>query len=164
MKYLIILWSIFLTIGCGPRLYPIEMNSAKEFSVYRAEYSEIKHEELGQGTKQFPIVFGSLFKSKDRVEFGKCFVDGASRWIVIDEIEWEKLNETSRKELIFHEMIHCDLGFDDHTDELGLMHSTHQFLVNPEAHLRMFFSEMQTGLYNSYLTLGHSLVTESASD
>lgn len=154
----------FIASSCGFRQYSMEMPSDKEFSVYRAVYAQIKYEETGLPTGQFPIVFGSLFKSKDRVVFGMCFIDGPSRWIVIDEIEWEKLNETSRKELIFHEMIHCDLGFDDHTDEHGLMHRTHQFLVNPDAHLRMFFSEMQTGLYNNYLTLGHSLVTESAPD
>lgn len=148
MKYLIAIWSIFLTIGCGPRLYPIEMNSAKEFSVYRAEYSEIKREALGQETKLFPIVFGSLFKSKDRVEFGKCFVDGASRWIVIDEIEWEKLNETSRKELIFHEMIHCDLDFLVHVNGIrNIMDASHQYLASPEASLRGFFNEYKKGLY-----------------
>lgn len=148
MKYLIAIWSIFLTMGCGPRLYPIEMNSAKEFSVYRAEYSEIKHEELGQETRQFPIVFGSLFKSKDRVEFGTCFMVGESRWVVIDEIEWEKLNETSRKELIFHEMIHCDLDFFEHVNGVrNIMDKSHQYLASPEASLRGFFDEYKQGLY-----------------
>lgn len=148
MKYLIILWSIFLTIGCGPRLDSIEMESAKEFSVYRNLYAEIKFNALGVEVNQFPIVFGHLAKTKEKTVYGKCVIEGPMRWIVIDSATWQWMGENSRKELIFHEMIHCDLDFLTHVDLGGnIMHSMHQFLASPEASLAGFFEEYKQGLY-----------------
>lgn len=149
MKHLLGLLVGLLLAGCGPRLYPIEMESAKDFSVYRNLYAEIKHETLGQGVAQFPIVFGHLTKTKDVVQYGVCVIEGPMRWIVIDSVVWSSMTEESRKELIFHEMIHCDLDFLTHVGLSGnIMNSMHQFLPSPEASLAGFFEEYSQGLHN----------------
>jgi hypothetical protein len=109
----------------------------EEFLPYIEVYSRIKYEELGLGTRYIPAEFYSV---SDKY-LGQCRVSNGARYITINKMHWDFLDESSKYELIFHEMIHCDTdGFVQHIDLPGhIMNAIHQNISNPENALRLYF-------------------------
>ncbi len=108
-----------------------------EFAPYLDVYTNIKYEETGLGTRYIPMEFASTNKSY----LGVCKVEPGTRYITINPETWKNLDESSKYELIFHEMIHCDTdGFVQHIDKPGhIMNTYHQNLVDPTYQLRLYF-------------------------
>jgi hypothetical protein len=108
-----------------------------EFAPYLDVYQSVKYQETGLSMRYIPMEFGIKFQNS----LGVCSVGIGHRYITIHPEHWKNLDESSRYELIFHEMIHCDTdGFVKHIDTPGhIMNTYHQNLVDPVQSLRLYF-------------------------
>lgn len=140
LKTTVCLLFALIASSCAPNDLPEYMHSSPELIQYRALYSEIKQDVLGYPSSSVPISFGEIGDDK----LGLCFYfprDRTRSFILINDKHWVSLDEQSRRELVFHELIHCDMGFNTHVDEPGhIMNSMHQHVISPEQELREFLA------------------------
>lgn len=134
---LILLIALLLLTSCQRQFKPPFDTINAKFAPYLDMYQSVKFEETGLGIKYIPMEFYST----DKAYLGVCKVEPGGRYITINPEAWKNLDESSKYELIFHEMIHCDTdGFVKHTDIPGhIMNSYHQNLIDPVQSLRMYF-------------------------
>lgn len=120
-----ILLLVFLTtVACGQRKSQLSIEGFEEYVTLFEERSS----EIGSPLKVADLVieFGDLANPRER---GACEIIGdQTPRVIISRTKWEKLDEASRRQLLFHELGHCVL-FREHQEgradtgiPLSLMH------------------------------------------
>lgn len=106
------------------------------FSKYVQLYNTIKTEETGQSGGYYPMEFGDVPSPET---MGLANTNGQNCWIIINEKYWNFISENSKKELIFHELLHCDYIGWYHIDGT-IMDEYHTRSETPEDDLRFIFN------------------------
>lgn len=106
---LAILSTILLT-ACGARC-PKKANVNPEFLPYVEKFFDLQERYLGERGCHYSIKFKDL---SDKGFAGLCY---RGKEIHIDPVSWARASETSREQLIFHELGHCVLRR-DHSDSM----------------------------------------------
>jgi len=121
LQLILLTWVCVVCMGCGT----FDKKSDPAFSLYKNTFERI----TGHNLSRLPILFGdsdgrfpwSKDGSADTV--GVCrTIQMQGRWhdkyITIDRYAWDNMPESAREQLIFHEVIHCELQEPDHTQHL----------------------------------------------
>lgn len=125
---------LFLT-SCTQKLSPPFLTINPEFKSYIEVYNKIKITETGQHVGYYPMEFGDLPNN----QLGLASTNYETCWITINKKYWNYLDENGKKELIFHELLHCDyVGF-YHIDGT-IMDQYHSGTKDPEADLKFIFN------------------------
>jgi len=102
-----------------------------DFKPYVAQYEQYKGAKMNQGIS---ITFGDTGPNAQTA--GICRIQSNVRTIIVNKRYWDKFYESTRLELILHELGHCDLNR-PHNDKLvdgravSIMNS-YLFVLTPE--------------------------------
>lgn len=114
---------LLLITGCGSLQKPKDIyNNSVDFSAYTNAYKEYKLEHLG--TKEVGYVINVRYSHLESPTVGLCVrpsIHSLPRIIKIDPTYWEKADDETRLNLIFHELGHCDLNCEHQEEVDGLM-------------------------------------------
>ena len=109
------------------------------FKAYVDEYCDIKQEVLNLPCNNIPMQYGQVRdKNSNVIRLGECRYGSVKPHILINK---DLPRNVSLRQLIYHEMIHCDMEYHKH-DDSGLMHAYHQRMSDDDSktELRKFFN------------------------
>lgn len=90
-----------------PRLKPSGTGVWKEFEPYLKEYTEIaKHKGIDLSDKSKKLVVTKANKLMDN-SAAVCHMTPLGNEVEVSEIIWSRISEIERKQLAFHELVHC---------------------------------------------------------
>lgn len=133
MSKLIILFLLLTSCSKNPGSPFSGINA--EFIQYVELYNKIKFEETGHTVGYYPMQFGEL--DNDSM-LAKATIQNNDCWITVSEFYWKRFSENSKKELIFHELLHCDYIGGKHINGT-IMDAIHTLTLHPEQDLRFIF-------------------------
>lgn len=142
MRTIIILSLLGLTacnVSQGLKDAPIS-GVHSDFKPYVDEYCKTKQDVLNLPCNNIPMQYGQVTDKRPNViRLGECRYGSVKPHILINK---DLLKGISLRQLIYHEMIHCDLEYHKH-DNSGLMdayHNTSWDDSNDMLELRKFFN------------------------
>ncbi|HRM90329.1 MAG TPA: hypothetical protein PLK68_07690 [Thomasclavelia ramosa] len=141
MRIIIILSLLGLTacnVSYGLKDTPIS-GVHSDFKLFVDEYCDIKQEVLNLPCNDIPMQYGQVRdKNSNVIRLGECRYGSVKPHILINK---DLPKGISLRQLIYHEMIHCDLEYHKH-DDSGLLNSYHQSWDNSNdmLELRKFFN------------------------
>lgn len=141
MRTIIILSLLGLTacnVSQGLKDVPIS-GVHSDFKPYVDEYCSIKQEILNLPCNDIPVQYGQVTDKRPNViRLGECRYGTIKPHILINK---DLPKGISLRQLIYHEMVHCDMGYHKH-DDSGLLNAYHQSWDNSNdmLELRKFFN------------------------